>query len=92
MRDPTRESLGEIAALAAAVRRAVLAELLTDGDAAAMLRVSRQRFAKLKKRAGFPRPIRLPGETRPKFKRAELARWIEARQPVRSDRTTVHED
>lgn len=65
------------------VRRAAIAELLTEVEAASLVGYSKARFRELSYEPGFPRPVKVPGRERPKYRRKDLLRWIERLRPGR---------
>lgn len=50
--------------------------LLAPKDAYSFLGLSRATFFRQTKRAGFPKPIQLPGVSRPYYRRADLEAWV----------------
>jgi hypothetical protein len=61
------------------------APLIVDADGgAALLDVSPRAFADLRKREGFPPPVALFGPRNPRWRVAELARWVESLPPLKS--------
>lgn len=67
--------------VARVVGRVLVAELLTAGQAALLLGYTKSGFAEARRTTGFPRPVKAPGCRRPKYRRAELLRWVERLKP-----------